>query len=174
MNKADIVDWVKVELRETANGPSTATAATIIAEQAVFLLNDGSLVSLDGTTMPTSSVIPKVDVYLVIWHRNHLAIMSANPMANLGGGLFSYDFTTGPNQAYGTNAQMQIAAGYYGMIPGDAAPDGQVDVYDYTIWRTHAGTTGYLGEDMNLNGHVDNVDKNDDWVPNIGKGIQIP
>ncbi|MCF8368641.1 MAG: hypothetical protein K9G76_06330 [Bacteroidales bacterium] len=174
MNKADIVDWVKIELRETANGPSTATAATIIAEQAVFLLNDGTLVSLDGTTMPTSSVIPKVDVYLVIWHRNHLAIMSANPMTNLGGGVFSYDFTSGPNQAYGSNAQIQIAPGYYGMIPADAEPDGTVDAIDYAIWRSYAGATGYQGEDMNLDGQVDNVDKNDLWTPNNGSGVQIP
>ena len=39
----DIVDWMLVELRDANNAPS-ATPATIIAQQAAFVLKDGSVV----------------------------------------------------------------------------------------------------------------------------------
>ena len=170
----DIVDWIVFELRETAGGPATATAATTIHKQAAFLLNDGSVVALNGFSLPMVNHIVTQNLYVVIWHRNHLGIMSANPMSFDGVSKYSYDFIGSSVAAYGTNSQIQIAPGYYGMIPGDAAPDGQVDALDYALWRSYAGTTGYLGEDLNLNGQVDNVDKNDHWLPNNGKGMQIP
>jgi len=45
----NIVDWVLIELRDTTDA-SLATGETMIAWQAAFLLNDGSVVGLDGDT----------------------------------------------------------------------------------------------------------------------------
>jgi hypothetical protein len=69
----NIVDWVLIELRDAAN-PGTATPSTTIAKQAGFLLNNGDVVGLDGSSIlqfPTASF--SQNLYAVVWHRNHLA-----------------------------------------------------------------------------------------------------
>jgi hypothetical protein len=33
---------------------------------------------------------------------------------------------------------------------------------------------GYKSADIDLDGHVNNRDKNEIWLPNIGEGSQIP
>jgi hypothetical protein len=173
--RTDIVDWIEIELRETAGGPGTATGLTTIAKQAAFLLSDGSIIAIDGLTLPTFNQIITGNLYVVVWHRNHLGIMSANPLNFDGIDTYSYDFTSGPSQAYGTNAQIEIVPGIYGMIPGDAEPDGQINLLDKTSqWMIQTGTAGYLESDFNLNGQVDNVDKNDFYLPSLGKGSFVP
>ncbi|MBK7980660.1 MAG: hypothetical protein IPK06_11840 [Ignavibacteriae bacterium] len=68
----DIVDWVLVELR---TGASPATATTIIKQKAGLLKNDGTIVDADGFTNLNFDVAAG-DYYIVIYHRNHLPIMS--------------------------------------------------------------------------------------------------
>ncbi len=173
--RTDVVDWILLELRETTGGAATATSSTIVARQPAFLLKDGSVVSLNGTALPEFNHIVSANLYLVVWHRNHLGIMSANPLSFNGIDTYSYDFTTGSNQAYGTNAQMLVSPGIYGMIPGDALPEGQINTLDKTNkWNIQAGNAGYLGSDFNLNGQVDNIDKNNGWLPFDGKTVLIP
>jgi len=41
-------------------------------------------------------------------------------------------------------------------------------------WEVTAGTKGYLGTDYNLDSQSNNKDKDNVWVPNIGKGTQVP
>ncbi|MCB0731328.1 MAG: hypothetical protein KDC88_09865 [Ignavibacteriae bacterium] len=69
---SDIVDWVLVELR-TGLTPSTAT--TIVKQKAGLLKNDGTIVDADGFTNLNFDVAPG-DYYIVIYHRNHLPIMT--------------------------------------------------------------------------------------------------
>ena len=173
--QTSIIDWIVIELRETNGGPVTATGATTIAKQAVFLLSDGSIRALDGLTLPAVNHIITGNLYVVVWHRNHLGIMSANPMSFDGIDTYSYNFSSGPSQAYGSNAQIEIVPGIYGMIPGDALPDGQINSLDKTNkWMMQAGKTGYLESDFNLNGQVNNVDKNNFCLPSLGKGSFVP
>ena len=66
------VDWIFVELRET---PSAAA----VAFRSFFLRNDGMLTDLDGVT--TNLQFDEVEqgyYYIVVKHRSHLDIMSAN------------------------------------------------------------------------------------------------
>jgi hypothetical protein len=37
-----------------------------------------------------------------------------------------------------------------------------------------AGTAGYKAGDYNMNHQVNNPDKDDKWLPNLGKGSFIP
>ncbi len=90
----DVTDWVMVELRETSGGASTATSGTMIAQQAGFILNDGSMVATDGTNMMHFDVFITQNLYVVVYHRNHLAIMSSGALSNVGP-VYSWDFTTG-------------------------------------------------------------------------------
>ncbi|MBC8485601.1 MAG: hypothetical protein H8D45_06130 [Bacteroidetes bacterium] len=168
----NIVDWVLVELRDTTDA-SLATGETMIAQQAAFLLNDGSVVGLDGSDMPRHVVTITHNLFVVIWHRNHLGIMSANP-ATESGGVYTYDYTTPAGQAYGTNAQKDLGSSIYGMISADANADGDINADDKTIWTSQAGTKGYKSGDFTMDGQVNNTDKNDMWLPNVGEGSQVP
>ena len=99
--------------------------------------------------------------------------MSANPLTE-SGCIYSYDFTTPAGQAYGTNAQKDLGSSIYGMIAGDANADGDINSGDKTIWTKQAGTKGYNSADFDMNGQVDNPDKNEMWVPNVGEASQVP
>ena len=61
------VDWIKVELRDM-NDP-----LTVINKKSGFLLSNGSLVDLDGTSLLSIKDAPTTS-YLAIYHRNHLPI----------------------------------------------------------------------------------------------------
>jgi hypothetical protein len=113
------------------------------------------------------------DPYLVVWHRNHLGILTNNPLNMMAVGVYSYDFTSGSSQAY-LNGQTNLGGGIYGIYSGDAKPDGSINNLDKLIWVGEAGTTGYKAPDLNMDTQVDNVDKNDNWLPNVGKGTQVP
>lgn len=169
----NIVDWVLIELRDTTD-VSLATGETMIARQAAFLLNDGSVVGLDGCTdaRPCVSITVTNNLFIVIWHRNHLAVLSANPLTE-SSGIYSYDFTTGAGQAY--NSGQKDIGGVYGMSGGDGDADGQVYYPDKdNIWSLQAGFKGYYDGDYSLDGQVNNRDKNDVWQPNLGAGGQVP
>ncbi|MCD4745907.1 MAG: hypothetical protein K8R58_06375 [Bacteroidales bacterium] len=171
----DIVDWVLIELRD-ATDASLATGATMIAQQAAFLLNDGSVVGLDGIgNLQFNSLAIQQSLFVIIWHRNHLGVMSANPVSKTGG-VYTYNFSTGAGQAYGgANGHKEIGAGIWGMIGGDGDANKQISNADkIDVWASEAGSSGYLSGDFSMDGQVGNPDKNDIWAPNSGKGGQVP
>jgi predicted outer membrane repeat protein len=172
---SDIVDWVLIELRDTTDA-SLATGETMIARFAGFLLNDGVVVGLDGDRYKACLVSTTItnNLFVVIWHRNHLGIMSANPVTE-SGGIYTYDFTTPAGQAYGTDAQKNLGGGVYGLYGGDGDANGTIDSDDKTmIWSVEAGSRGYLMGDFNMGSQTDNTDKNDIWINNAGNSSQIP
>jgi len=171
----DVVDWVLVEFRETGGDASTATAATMIEREAALLLKDGSIVGLDGASPIFLNSPVTQNLYVVIWHRSHLAVMSATPLV-LSGGSFTFDFTTSAEQAYGgANGHKSLVTGVWGMVAGDGNADGNVGMPDkLDVWKVQAGNSGYLPGDFDLSGCVDNADKVERWVPNSGRGCQVP
>lgn len=170
----NVVDWVLVQLRDapTAGG---AIPSTAVATRAAFILDDGSIVDLDGSTNLSFNVVINDNLYVVVWHRNHLGIISANALTDAGGGLYPYNFTTGSGQALGPNGQKQIASGVYGMFGGDGTSSGVVSTFDKTtVWEPFAGTEGYNEADFNLDGQTSNEDKNDTYLGNIGASTKVP
>ena len=169
----DIVDWILVEIRETSSTASTAIADSMIARQAAFLLKNGSIVGLDGIN-PIQFYCEITDsIYVVIYHRNHLSMMSSGPLAKTTG-VYSWDFTTSLDQAYGTDAQIDLG-GVFGMIGGDCDASGFIDMDDKDIdWSNNAGKAGYYLSDLNMDSEIDNQDKNEIWEPNFGKTSQLP
>jgi hypothetical protein len=153
-----------------------ATGATMIAQRAAFILGDGSIVATDGGSMIKFYVTFTFNPYLVIWHRNHLGVLSANPMTPVAPGIYSYDFSTGVGQAYGgALGHKNLGGGTYGMFGGDGVPNGLINNPDKTnVWTPNVGTSGYKAGDYNLDSQVNNPDKNDIWVPNLGQGTQVP
>jgi hypothetical protein len=170
---ANVVDWVLVDLRD-ASSAANATGATTVERQAAFLLSNGSVVGLDGTSFVQFSASITNDPYLVVWHRNHLGVLSSSPLSGFGGN-YSYDFSTSIDQAYGGTAGYKlIDTGLYGMVGGDANSDGDVNASDISAWSNEAGAAGYHKGDMNMDAQVNNPDKNDVLINNTGKSSQVP
>lgn len=168
----NIVDWIGVELRDAPNIGS-ANEGTTVGGGAFFILNDGKVVGLDGSSMLSFDLEIANQLFVVIWHRNHLPVISQYPLSE-SGGIYTYDFTTAANQAYGSN-QNNLGGGKFGMIAGNANGDGDIDEVDGTeSWIPEAGKSGYFGGDVNMDGQVNNQDKNDVWLPNYGKSIILP
>jgi hypothetical protein len=169
----DVVDWILVDFRDAANA-ATAFPATSIGTYAALLLKNGDIISPYGGMPLFLNEEISNNLYVTVFHRNHLGIMSANPVT-LSGGIYSYDFTTGSGQAFGSNAQKNLGGGKYGMFAGDFNADGTINLNDKaTPWITGAGKYGYLLSDGDFDGQADNNDKNDFWFINNGKSTQVP
>ncbi len=170
----DIVDWILVELRDAIDVAS-AIAGTTIATKAGFILENGDIVSIDGENPLFFSVTVANNLFAVIRHRNHIGIMNNFPMSE-STGVYSYDFTTASNKAYGgTGSQKNLGGGLYGMYGGDLNADGTVDENDLTEqWDFDIGKAGYLRGDGNMDGQVNNQDKNDILFNNQGKSEILP
>jgi uncharacterized protein (TIGR02145 family) len=171
----DIVDWVLIELRD-ASSAAEATSATRIARQAAFIRSDGKITDLLGNLKPNfGSLNISNNLYVVVYHRNHLSILSANGLTQTND-VYTYDFSTGSGQAYGgALAQKEIAPGVWGMIGGDGDADATIGTSDKDpVWVSEAGTRGYIASDYNLDVQSNNQDKNDIWKPNLGAESQVP
>ena len=105
----------------------------------------------------------------MVHHRNHLGILSANALTPSGGN-YSYDFTTSFDKTYGeTFGCKELAPGIWGMIGGDANCDGDINDPISVSSGNRMPERRKCPEDFNLDGQVDNKDKDDCWQPNIGE-----
>ena len=154
---AGIVDWVLVELRTGAAGSTKA------GMRAAFIRNDGAVVDLDAISPVGFPGLSAGSYYVVLRHRNHLAIMSANPLA-LNSSSVLYDFTTGADKVTGGDLK-DLGSGMYGMWTGDVNANGIVKYNgggnDRLAVLTRIGgmdvnatVSDYYPEDVNLNGMV--------------------
>jgi len=168
------VDWILVELRDAAS-VLEATEATIVAQKPCFLLNDGSIVDLNGSSSPIFNTSFTHGAFVVIWHRNHLGIMSSIQVPGFGGSYF-YNFTTGSSQVAGGDAgYIELESDVWGMVAGDLNADKTINAQDKNLaWVTDAASQGYSGSDANLDIQVNNPDKNDYILQNISKFSGIP
>lgn len=163
----DMVDWLLLELRNTLTGSA-------VKMQSMILHADGSITSPDLPCFVFWNHRPQ-SYYIVIYHRNHLPIISSNAIQFKNeSDPVNYDFTNALN-VYGSGAVIRLNTGLNGMIAGDANQDGNVfpdDLNDF--WRSQAGQTGYLEGDFNLDGNVFPDDLNDLWRINSGKSTNVP
>lgn len=170
----NVVDWVLVQLRD-ADDPATADAGSIVAKQAAFLLNDGSVVDLDGISNLTILAISYDEgLFPVIYQRNHLGVLSSDMMSR-SGGVYTWDFSVAGSAYSNTNpGEKHLSGEIYGMYSGDVSGGGKVNITDFDWWDNFAGESGYLFGDLNLDGQSDNIDKNDYIFINLNTNSQIP
>jgi len=151
----DVTDWVLIELRDAAD-PGSANETTTIHKMACFVRNDGQIVALDGTSNPSiGNPAVTQNLYIVVRHRNHIDVLSANALT-LTGNTYTYDFSTALAQAHGAGAgYKEIAAGVFGMAGGDTDADGKVFASDFVGWATDSGLQDlYSPADMDFDGNV--------------------
>ena len=162
---AGVVDWVLVSLRTGTDSAST------VATRAAFIKSDGTIVDTSGTAPVVFSSVAAGSYYVVIEHRNHLAVMSHDPVA-LSAGSALYDFTTGLAQYYGSDACF-LATDKYGLWGGDADASGDVVAQDRTETWNKRNQAGYLLSDVDLSGDVVALDRTMTWN-NRNKFSQVP
>ncbi|MBN2105488.1 hypothetical protein JW835_15725, partial [bacterium] len=69
----NITDWILVQLRTSPQGPE-------IASKSAFLRNDGWIISSNGVTPFLTLNVNDGEYYISIKHRNHLSVISKNPV----------------------------------------------------------------------------------------------
>jgi hypothetical protein len=164
-----VVDWVLLELR------SGTASSTTISRRAAFILQNGSIVDRNGSDPVAFSSIPDGSYYIVLRHRNHLAVMTPTAVAltNAAPSGYSFDFSSGSSQAYGSNALQLVGPGVYGLYSGDANGNAFIDTNDFTEADNNQWVSGYLRYDTNLDGYIDTNDftssDNSQW-----QGEQVP
>ncbi|MFK7972216.1 MAG: HYR domain-containing protein [Bacteroidia bacterium] len=160
-----IVDWVVVELRDKLD------ATHVVYSRAALLLDNGMIVDMDGVSNPAMTAKPTEQYYVAIIHRNHLGVMTAQPVS-IG---TTVDFSD-PNLAmYGTTGTRVIQNGKALLFAGDADGNGQVQNTDDVMqWSPNAGSSGYKAADYNLDGQVQNTDRVLIWTRNVGRGSSVP
>jgi hypothetical protein len=160
-----VVDWVMVELR------TDTTLASTVARRAAFIKKDGAIVDLDGTS-PVSFPGPSSgSYYIVVRHRNHLAVMSHDAVV-LNDASALYDFTTGLDKYFRGDAAL-LTTGKYGLWGGDADASGDVAALDRTATWNERNQAGYLLSDVDLSGDVAALDRTLTWN-NRNKFTRVP
>ena len=182
------VDSINIEIRD-----SLTTAGSLVRKSIpAWLMPDGSIRSFSDTangyvTIDTTSG----SYYVIIHHRNHIAIMSSTSIS-LTADLTTYDFTTAMVQAYGvvttalTTPMAELTgSGPFGMFAGDINGNGQIKLSGASNDRgliyvrigggaVGATVSGYFPEDTNMDGTVKFIgSKNDAGIiyMNIGSGV---
>jgi len=168
----EVVDWLLVELRDAVDAPS-AIPSTRISRKAAFIKTDGTVVGMDGISELYFDVDLNNNLFVVLWHRNHLSMMSAFALTEAGG-IYDYNFTSAMGMAY-LNGQKSLNGSVYGMYAGNADGDNEIGINDInSYWAVQAGEKGYYSADLNMNTQINNQDKNDYWHPNKTTLSQVP
>ena len=149
----DAVDWVFLELR--------SNPTTVIATKSAILQRDGDIVEAEDLSPVKFRGIDDGNYYLTIRHRNHLGVMTANPVS-LSSSPVSLNFTDGTAATYGTDAQNLLSGSYF-MWAGDVNGDGFVNATDRAETWNLRNQTGYRIEDCSINGTVDATDRAITW-----------
>lgn len=169
-----IVDWVLLELRDLPS-PDDPNPDNVILRRACFLLKNGVVTGLNGYSQLQCYFDVSFGLYAILWHRNHLGIMTADSLSTCCG-FYEYDFSSGADAVFGgSNGHKELSSGIWGMASGDGNGDGNVDNNDkLEVWDPQSGNSGYLNGDFSLDGQVNHQDKIDQWVPNAGRSCMVP
>jgi hypothetical protein len=178
-----IVDWVVIELR------NATTPSTRVYTRSALIQRDGDIVDMDGAS-PVSLQIASGQYYIAIKHRNHLGVMTAQPVSLQNNTIIN--FTT--IATFGTDAQKTIV-GTKVMWDGNTNFDdvikytGQNNDRDFILSRIGGViptnvVAGYYSEDLNMDGFVKYTGQNNDrdmilfniggTIPTNTKVQQIP
>jgi hypothetical protein len=160
-----IVDWVFVQLR------SSASPSIVVASMPALLQRDGDIVDVDGVSALEFDAVPAGDYYVAVRHRNHLGIMTANPialssvvascdMASVSGGQMLYSLPSSTNPA--ARVQGTVRTMFAGNCSTNGAESallsyGNTSQTDKTRMQVALGTSttginGYSIFDCDMNG----------------------
>jgi autotransporter-associated beta strand protein len=138
------VEMLTVELHD-------AETLAVVATTEGMLHTDGTLSAVFGTA-------PVGSYYIAVKGSNIIQTWSAGPQS-VGSTPLSYDFTSGPSQAYGDNMS-EVEPGVWAIFSGDINQDESIDLTDYSTWETDANefAFGIYATDLSGDGSVDLTD----------------
>ncbi|MFC1502092.1 metallophosphoesterase family protein [bacterium] len=145
----DVVDWILIELKDKAENPP-------MYYRSAFLHKDGRIVEDDGTTRQIPIPGTEGAYHVVVSHRNHLPVMSREPVQLRYKSSELYDFTLGADRYYGSAAKLlNTDPVVYGMYGADISGDGVIRLADeLNELRINNLQFGYINADVDLNGVV--------------------
>jgi hypothetical protein len=168
--QSDIVDWVLLSLRDTLDGAP-------LCQKAALLHSNGSVEFPDGNGFDCCDLSHYASYYLVIEHRNHLAVMSDGPVT-VDDGLIIYDFRN--QQGYvdpntpGAIGQKEVMPGTFAMAGGNGQHDSSVNTADKAYWKVQNDTISrYVNGDYNMNVDCNFIDRVI-YEINDGKSSSVP
>lgn len=154
----DTVDWLLLELRDANN------FSVVVERQAVLVRKDGFVMQTDGTLGANFENVNVGDYHLAVFHRNHLAVISANKV-ELDNTTLVQDFTLTVSSAFGEN-QLKEINGKFVLYAGDISSNHIIDNTDYNYHQTNQGAgIGYDKGDLNGDENIDSDDY-DLWFEN--------
>jgi hypothetical protein len=192
-----LVDWVVVEFRRRLDASGLTAVQDSGYAIAGLLTHTGSIVEADGRTplvLQQREDYPQRDFFVVLHHRNHLAVSTALPLRATPNDTLTVDFRS-PQTVLGGGAALKrldslAARPLYGLIGGDADGNGIVNRADYdvllqmtntptsgsesrtSVWQAIFGD-GYSNADTTLDGIVTTRDANVAWN-NRGAASRVP
>ena len=142
----------------------------MINRQAAFIKADGSVVGTDGSSMIGYLGAITSKLYVLIWHRSHLAIMSSSPLLEAGG-LYSWDFTTIDKVHGGQKDVVREIWNVWRRLQRQC----RINILDKNDnWTDKAGYAGYYSCDVNMDTQVNNLDKDEIWLSNKNQKVKLP
>ncbi len=166
---SDETDWVLVSFR------TDIQKNTQVGITAGLLMKDGSITFPNRCALTSTVASP---LYIVIEHRNHIGVMTPQPVDVIGSTL-TYDFRSSDSYRDPTSfGQKQIPTGEWTMFAGDADqsdfPSFDIQGTDKTIWFDNNGIFDYyFSPDFNLDGDINGQDKSL-WFENNGISSRVP
>ncbi|MGB0838491.1 MAG: VPS10 domain-containing protein [Chitinophagales bacterium] len=156
---ANAVDWILVEVRSASDN------SMVVASRAGFLLSNGSIVDMDGSSpLSFPTILVNTPYHLAIKSRHHLSITTAatHTFPAIGtSGTMPIDLTMASNVMNGAASLVDLGGGNHGLKAGDFNGDGAVSVADFNIYTGQSASLYmYLNADANLDGAVTVTDYN--------------
>lgn len=158
-----VVDTIHVQIRN-----SNTSTYSIIDQQTVWLMRDGSIKSLSGANHLNFVNTNSGTGYMVVKHRNHLPVMTPNPISyNTTTSSTIIDFSDIANIMDGTAYQYNSGPARYALYLGNATediPNGDYyetnsnDFYVVSTKKDQVPDRSYHREDLNLDGFVNAED----------------
>ena len=146
------VDWIYVELRLTSTG-------TTVCGKSMFLMKSGEICD-PLYDHPGFDNIGCGLYFIVIRHRNHLAILSDKKCQFKDEGTAEEIDLSLSENIFGDDAIKELGKGTCVICCGDVDGNCQVNTNDYVNWYNSflQGETGYRAADVNFDGEVTTED----------------
>jgi uncharacterized repeat protein (TIGR01451 family) len=178
----NIVDWVYVQFRPSSSPYDPEVMLNNgFTGISCFLRKDGALLDINGREGVLVPELPQDSYYIIISHRNHLKVMSSEPvdLSSLTEYNFGqlpkhyYDFTEAKTQFYTKDdddqrgCHLQAINGKWLVAAGDGDNGQQDENQDWDLWFGANGLSiGYFTEDYDLGGQVEGRDETL-WYDNL-------
>jgi len=149
-NKLNQRDTVRIYFRDVTTPYSIVDSAKIVIDSNTFTGTNNFSNFLAGT------------YYIVVNHRNCIETWSKSGGQLINSGIsYTYDFTTGNVQSYGSNmTQINASPLRFGIYSGDVNKDGIIDGVDLSNTENSAGVglSGYVSTEVTGDNYVDASD----------------